>query len=223
MSSPGPRQSINVGIAAGVALLLAGCGAASSGPPVTQERGLDAFHSIDLRGAAELDVLVGPHQTVTLEAVPEELAHIKTTVVHGELVVEHDSTGWLKLRDGHLKLRVTLPKLNALALNGAGHITVSGLAGGATSMVLSGAGDLEASGQLDTLTARLNGAGNADLSHLTAGSATVAVNGAGNLVVQATRSLDAKLNGVGSIHYLGKPEQLSTEINGVGSIGPGGG
>jgi hypothetical protein len=223
MPTPALRLLPHLVILAGAALALVGCGTDASGPTVAQERGLDAFHSIDLRGAAQLDVLVGPHQTVVVEAAPEMLSHVKTTVIHGELVVEQDSIGWLKPHHGSLKLRLTLPKLNSLALNGAGHITVTGLAGGATSMVLSGAGDLEASGKLDTLTARLNGAGNADLSHVTAGSATVAVNGAGNLVVQATGSLDAKLNGVGSIHYIGTPAQLTTEINGVGSIGPGGG
>jgi hypothetical protein len=217
-----PRQLPNLALVMAGALVLAGCGATSSGPPVTQERGLDAFHSIDLRGAAELDVLVGPRQSVVVEASPDELHHVKTAVIHGELVVEHDAGGWLTLRDSHLKLRVTLPKLNSLALNGAGHITVAGLAGGATSMVLSGAGELDASGSLDTLTARLNGAGNADLSHLTAASATVALNGAGNLVVRATQHLDARLNGVGSIRYIGKPVDLATEINGVGSIGPDG-
>ena len=64
---------------------------------------------------------------------------------------------------------------------GAGHISITGLAGGATSLVLSGAGDLEASGNVEKLTTRINGAGNADLSRLTVETATVAVNGAGNL------------------------------------------
>lgn len=203
------------------AALLAGCnaGSAPASPPVSQQRGVDAFHSIDLRGAGELDVLVGPRQSVTLDAPRELLAHVKTTVSNGELVIEQEG-GWMQLRDASLKLRITLPKLNSLSVNGAGHVSASGLAGGATTMVLSGAGDLEASGTVDTLTVRINGAGNADLSHLAADSASVAVNGAGNLTVQATRQLDARLNGVGSIRYLGQPAQLSTEINGVGSIGP---
>ena len=212
----------NPGIALAAALLLTACDAASRGPAVSQERGLDAFHSIDLRGAAELDVLVGPRQTVVVETAADQLASVKTTVVHGELIVERESGSWFKSRGSGLTLRVTLPKLNSLSLNGAGHISITGLAGGATSFVLSGAGDVEASGQLETLTTRLNGAGNADLSHLTVETATVAVNGAGNVVVRATKSLDAKVNGVGSIHYLGQPLQLATEINGVGSIGPGG-
>ena len=44
------------------------------------------------------------------------------------------------------------------------------------------------------------------------------MNGAGRLLVHATHSLDAKLNGVGSIRYVGEPVSLRTEINGVGSI-----
>jgi hypothetical protein len=205
-------------IALPAALALAGCAGPDNGPPVSQERGLDAFHSIDLRGAAELDVLVGARQSVVIQAPAATQARITTTVVNGMLIVESEHSGWWRPRSGKLTVRITLPKLNALALNGAGRISVSGLAGGATSMVLSGAGDLEASGSLDTLTARLNGAGNADLSHLTATDATVALNGAGNLVVNATHGLDARLNGVGSISYLGSPSQITTEINGIGNI-----
>jgi Putative auto-transporter adhesin, head GIN domain len=204
------------------ALLAGGCSSGGNSPPVSQQRGLDAFHSIDLRGAAELDVLVGPHQTVVLEAAPRVLEHIHTSVVKGELVIDRDAGGWLHTDDAHLKLRITLPKLNSLSLNGAGHISVAGLAGGATTIVLSGAGDVEANGTVETLTARINGAGNADLSHLEAENAAVTVNGAGNLVVKASKKLDARLNGVGSIRYVGQPAQLATEINGVGNIGPSG-
>jgi hypothetical protein len=206
-------------LGAAATVLLAGCAPQDMGPPITQQRGVDAFHSIDLRGAAELDVLVGTGQSLVVEGPSATLGQLATTVRNGMLVVELADGGLFRARPGKLKVRVTLPKLNSLALNGAGRISVSGLNGGATTMVLSGAGDLEASGTLDTLTARLNGAGNIDLSHLTATDASVAVNGAGNLVVHATGTLNAKINGVGAINYLGEPAQLSTEINGVGHIG----
>jgi hypothetical protein len=122
--------------------------------------------------------------------------------------------------DSRLKVRVTLPSLRAFELKGAGHVSLIGLAGGELEVVLSGAGDIEASGRVDRLAARVNGAGRVDLSHLVAGDADVSVNGAGSLEVQATGRLDAMLNGVGSIEYLGKPAQLNTSIHGVGNIGP---
>jgi hypothetical protein len=199
---------------------LTACAQPDAGPPTTQDRGVDAFHSIDLRGSAELDVLVGTRQSLVIEAPAATLARVTTSVVNGMLVIETETGGIWKPSLGKVKLRVTLPTLHSLALNGTGRISVAGLAGGATAMVLSGTGALEASGTLDTLTLRVNGTGNADLTHLTAVDATVAVNGAGNVEVKVTGRLSARINGVGSISYIGEPAQLSTEINGVGHIGP---
>lgn len=207
---------------AGLALLslLAGCDAADTGPPVEQQRGLDYFHSIDLRGVGTIDVLVGPRQSVSLKAPAAVLEAVKTTVTNDNLVIDTEGLRGWRGGDPTLEVRITLPQLNSLALNGAGRASVTGLAGGATTMVVSGAGDIEASGQLQTLTARLNGAGRADLSRLSAETAAVQVNGAGQMDVMATRRLEAQLNGVGSIRYAGNPPELVTTINGVGSISP---
>jgi hypothetical protein len=38
--------------------------------------------------------------------------------------------------------------------------------------------------------------------------------------VQASERLDATVNGVGNVEYLGKPRDLKTAIHGVGSIEP---
>jgi hypothetical protein len=103
-------------------------------------------------------------------------------------------------------------------MNGAGNIGITGIHGQAVSIALQGAGNLVASGQTATLNARLNGAGNIDLSRLISGDATVAVNGAGNLTAHVTGSLQAEVNGVGSITYAGKPRQVESNINGVGRI-----
>ncbi len=217
------QRKVSITVAAVAACLaLASCGPTpDAAPPVKQERGVDAFHSIELRGSATLDVLVGSQQSVVVEASPDTQTRVTTSVRNGMLTVEHKGGGWMwQPAPGELNLRITLPKLNSLTLNGAGRITLNGLDGGATSIVMSGAGEIEANGKLDTLTARLNGAGSADLSRLLTRDADVQVNGAGNLNVNATGRLDAKLNGVGAIKYEGKPAVLNSSINGVGSISP---
>jgi hypothetical protein len=86
--------------------------------------------------------------------------------------------------------------------------------------VLSGAGEVTATGAVQSLNARINGAGNMDLSKLSAVDATVYVNGAGELTVNVTGSLEAELNGVGNIRYAGNPQKVEPQINGVGHIGP---
>jgi hypothetical protein len=201
-------------------LIAAGCGNPPSGPITSEVRGADAFHSIDLRGAADLSVLVGAVGSVAVIGDAATLERTVTRVQHGVLIVENESAWTFLGGRGKVEIRVTMPSLNTLSLNGAGNVSINGISGDGLSLVLQGAGNLEASGKTAALNARMNGAGNMDLSHLVAGDATVAVNGAGNLSAHVTGSLQASVNGVGSITYAGNPGKVSTEINGVGSIKP---
>jgi hypothetical protein len=187
------------------------------GPHVTQTRQVEPFTSIELRGAAQLDVLVGEAQSVVVEADEEGLRALRTSVNRDRLVIEMNNRSFW-MQSPELKVRITVPQLTSLALNGATNASVSGLAGGNTALILSGAGNLEASGTLDRLVAQINGAGNLDLARLAASDAQVTLNGTGKATVQATGRLDATVNGVGNIEYIGKPHDLKTSINGVGSI-----
>jgi Putative auto-transporter adhesin, head GIN domain len=200
-------------------LVMTGCGAAA-GPTITQQRGVEAFHSVDLRVAATVDILVGPPASLSLTADAKTLEELDAHVQAGMLIIDQQRhRSWFG-RSGQLQIRLTAPSLKSVTLNGAGELTVNGLNGGPLALVLQGAGNIEASGVVDILTARVNGAGNMDLSHLESREATVSVNGAGNLEVNATQNLDATVNGVGSISYAGKPQNLTTSIHGVGSITP---
>ncbi len=199
-------------------LVLSACSGGPAGTPVTEQRGVDAFHSIDLRGAGDASVTVGQAASVTLVADARTLKSTSTSVHNGMLIIEN-RPGWAWLgRSSRLEMRITLPALNSLAMNGAGNIEISGVHGPALSIALQGAGNLVASGETAALNARLNGAGNLDLARLVAGDATLAVNGAGNLTAHVTGSLQAEVNGVGSISYAGKPQQVESSINGVGRI-----
>jgi hypothetical protein len=201
-------------------LVLTACQRQDEGAAVTQTRGVDAFHSIEVRGAARLDVLVGPQQSLVVEGSSTGLERLRTEVRNGRLVIESRG-GWLwSQASTRLRVRITVPQLRALELNGAGDISLSGLDGGALAIVLSGAGRMEGNGRVDTLTARVNGAGSIDLARLKSTDAEVAVNGTGSIEVDVSGELDATVNGVGNISYVGKPTRLNSSINGVGSIGP---
>jgi hypothetical protein len=200
--------------------LLAGCGGGTSGTLASEQRGVEAFHSIDVRGAAKVTVEVGPATSLTIKADPEILPEVKSEVRNGMLVIEHRRPWYLFGDTGRVELAITLPDLNAFALNGAGSAVITGVQGDALALVLQGAGNIDATGATQSLNARINGAGNMDLGGLSTHDATVMVNGAGNLTTRATVSLQAEVNGVGSISYAGNPPQVDTQIHGVGSIGP---
>jgi hypothetical protein len=173
-----------------------------------------------MRGAATIDVLVGPVQSLSLTAPRETLAALDASVKNGTLILEQRKRGFWWMNQGKLQIRITLPALDAVAINGAGDVSINGLAGGELSLAAQGASDLEASGKVDTLNASINGAGDMDLSRLVATTATVSVNGAGDLTVNVTGTLNAQVNGVGSIDYLGHPATVVPTIHGVGSISP---
>lgn len=197
--------------------LLAGCGG-PGGATTTEQRGTDAFHSVQLDGAADVIVEVGPANSLTLTGRSGVLREVKTSVHNGMLVIERPQR-WLGFgRDGDLDVKITTPNLNAFAVQGAGDVEIRGARGEALAVVLSGAGEVSATGSVQSLNARINGAGEMDLSQLTAVDATVFVNGAGELTVHVTGSLEAQLNGVGSIRYAGKPHTVTPRINGVGRI-----
>jgi hypothetical protein len=213
----GPRFAALVLPALALLSLLSACSRVG-GPRVTQSRTVEPFTSVELRGSGQLDVLIGEAPTLVIESDEESLRELSTNVRDGRLVIETQSSFWM--RGGEYHIRLTTPQLESLALNGATRASIHGFAGGRTSLILSGAGDLEASGTVDRVVAQVNGAGSLDLGKLESTDAEVVVNGTGNIKVRATGRLDATVNGVGNIEYFGKPRDLNTAIHGVGSIEP---
>ena len=212
-------------MAAPVALLgmlllsLAACSKPDTGPAITEERPVGAFQSIELRGAAEMTVQVGPAHSLKVTAGRNALAKF-TSQVQGDKLVLETHNRFFEPQVGGVVVHITLPRLDGMVVSGAGDVKVTDVASETLTLALNGAANVEANGKAATLVVSMNGAGNMDLSRLEAGSATVVVNGAGSMDVNATGSLNATVNGVGSISYDGKPAEVTTAINGVGSISP---
>jgi hypothetical protein len=202
-----------------LSLALVACGQADTGPVATEERQVEAFQSIELRGAAELTVQVGPAHSLKVTAGPKTRAAF-TSKVEGEKLILETHNRFFEPQMGQVDLQATLPALRSMTVSGAGDVKLIDVASDSLALALNGAASVEAQGKAAALTASMNGAGNMDLSRLEAGSATVTVNGAGSMEVNATGSLNATVNGVGSIDYTGNPGQVTTAINGVGSISP---
>lgn len=213
--SPAGRQAA---LALAPALLLAACsGTSDEGKSRTETRTVGEFHSIDLRGAPNATLQVGPAASLSVTAGENILSKLSTEVRNGTLVVKTDGPGWW-FNPGKVDLHITVPLLREAIVSGAGNLDIIDARGESLRVTLQGAGDLSASGEINKLTATINGAGNARLSGLHAQNAEVTVNGAGSITVDVTGSLSATVNGVGSVHYLGTPAKLETSINGVGDV-----
>lgn len=207
------------GAAAGLsgALLLAACGGpAGDGPVSTESRNVGDFQALRIGGAANATIRVGPAPSLTITASADTLAGIRTEVRDGTLVVEQK--GRLFWSGEDVKLEITVPVLREVTVNGAGHVEVHEASGDALRLTLQGAGHLVARGEIGSLDVTINGAGNGELSGLRARAVKAVVNGAGNVTVHAVEELDAVVNGVGKLRYVGTPAKLDTRINGVGNV-----
>jgi Putative auto-transporter adhesin, head GIN domain len=203
-------------------LTLAGCGDhdVDRGPMTTQVREVDDFDSIEMEGAARLEIAVGAKESVAVEAREEIIDRVRTEVRGDTLHVRSKPKDWF-ISDGRprVTVKITLPELEYLKLEGGNDVRLTGLAGGETRIRAEGAAHIKASGHVEELTVHMAGAGHADLSRLLADEAKVTVDGVGSVYVHPKDSLDATMNGVGAILYSGSPREVSTRMNGLGTIG----
>jgi hypothetical protein len=206
---------------AGAAVLLAACDKAEieSGPLQSETREVDDFDAISVRGDMRLDITVGKRESLTIEARPELLHRITTDVRGDTLYVRTNHKDWVwgagKPRS---TLRVTLPKLESLRLQGGNDVRATGFDGGDLKIQIEGAVHIKGYGRLDELRVTMQGAGHADLSELIADETTVRVDGIGSVFVHPKETLSATMNGVGAIFYAGKPREVNTRMNGLGTI-----
>jgi hypothetical protein len=178
------------------------------------------FQSILMRGAGQLEVAIGPTQSIRVDGDGEDVEAVKAEIVDGTLSIKagRERGWWFGGNSGAATIHVTMPRLDALTLAGAGAASVTGLDGGKSNFALSGAGSLKATGRLDSLILTLNGAGSARLGDLAVTDAVVTINGAGSAVVSPSASLLGTVNGVGSVLYTTEPAKLVSNVHGVGVV-----
>lgn len=207
-------------LAVTVAILALTACSERSGPVEVQTRELAQFNAIDMEGAASLQIVVGSPNSVQIEATAKVLDHIETQVRDDTLYIRSRAKNWLPSREGrHVSVRITLPELQLLRLGGGHRASIEGFAGGESRIEVEGAAKIQAIGHLDTLKVHLAGAGTANLANLKSVNAHVTVDGVGRVVVHTSGTLDATMNGMGAIHYLGNPREVRTRMNGLGTIG----
>lgn len=206
---------------AAAALLLSGCGdhdGGDRGPVVSERRDVGSFDSINLKGAARLEIKIGEPLSVEVSGNEKTVARTEVNVSGSTLHIKNKARDWSIGQNSRLRVQITVPKLQSLEVEGGNDVSVAGLHGGDTAIKAAGATNITADGQLDELNVRLSGAGHADLSKLAVANAKVTVDGVGSVIVNPHESLDATMNGVGAIFYTGSPRQVNTRMNGLGTI-----
>jgi hypothetical protein len=214
-------------------------GRAGSGHVVTEERAVSDFNAVAFGSIGELAIQPGEQESLTIEAEDDVLSHIRTEVRGGTLYIGLDEPGTpLSVYPTRpIRFTLTVARLEAIDLSGAGNVTASGPLTGHLSarlsgagglalssldletlvVDLSGAGSLSAAGTADRLEVGVSGFGSFNGADLQSTEAEVTLRGFGSATVWATSRLTAAISGVGSVTYYGEPSVTKT-VSSLGTV-----
>jgi Putative auto-transporter adhesin, head GIN domain len=206
-----------------------------TGDVVTREIPVAMLNAIVVEGSTDVTVVRGDTQRVEITGQPQLIDLLKTKVDNG---VWEITTTKCYSSDRDLSVRLTLPMLNSviiegsgdvtseqvfntgkthLAIKGSGSIAIDTLHEGLLEVVIEGSGSVSVHGTCRELECTSNGSGDLHALGLAANEAELDLKGSGSVELTAISELDAELTGSGSLRYKGKPE-VSTKVTGSGSV-----
>jgi hypothetical protein len=209
-----------------------------SGVSATEERDVGYVNEVVLSGVGDLTIVPGEFTSLSVTADDNVLPVLETESVNGKLTLRTKSRTNVRTKT-KIAYTLTVPKLSAITVSGAGNVRstrldadeltvklsgagnahLSNLTCKSLSLTLSGAGTAHLAGSTNKLTVRLSGAGGIEAVGLKSSSADVQVSGAGNATVWAADELKARVSGAGGVKYKGRPT-VDQKVSGAGRIRP---
>lgn len=198
---------------------------------------LAPFHGIVVQGAVDVQLSVSATQKVEVEAQPNIASLVVTEVKDGIWMIK---TSQCYSTDKPFIMHIAVPTVDVVSIQGSGDVVGMGefptmdlqvdvqgsgdlrLATAAKDVRASvqGSGDITLSGTCTTLHAAVQGSGDIKAGDLKTMTAKANVEGSGDITVQASESLDAKVQGSGDVKYRGKPASINSNVQGSGDVKP---
>ena len=197
-------------------LLVAGCG---GGDRVTEARPFAPFERLEVSESIDVQVVPGDGREVRVTAGEHVIDRVVTESSGGVLKIDIRDRGIVIGPDplNDVAVQVAASDLARVDIEGSGDVTLEGIDQEALELRVQGAGDVEASGSVDRLTASIQGAGDARLSRLRTRTARVEVQGAADAELNVSDELDVTVQGAADVTYTGNP-RVRSDIEGAGDI-----
>ena len=202
-----------------LASVVAGCHVglnrvSGSGNKQRQKREVASFNSISTDGAFDIDIVCQQPVGLEIEGDDNILSLVSTDVSNNVLHIKNLRS--YSVSDP-IKLKISVPNLEGISVNGAGKIEVSGMKNEKFEIDANGAPSIRVSGETKVVDIDTNGAGRIDTHKLRASKAIVDSKGVSRVDVRAADQLDVTVSGPSQVTYEGDPKVNKT-INGPGSI-----
>ena len=186
-----------------------------SGDLITQTRTTEAFQRIETNLGIDLKVEVGKAQSITITFDDNLIDFVRTESDGKTLTIDTDESFSTR---NDVQVVITVPQLDLVNSEGSGTIDILNIDSKRFRAIISGSGELTATGKTDQLEIEINGSGDVRTDELTAREVNVVINGSGSAEVNAVETLEGEINGSGDILYIGKPDNVHSSVNGSGTI-----
>jgi hypothetical protein len=187
-----------------------------SGKVVTESRSVSGFDGLVVNCAGKVFIDRTGTESLAITTDDNMLPYIVTEVRDGKLTIAFKSNVVPNnLTD--LTFRLTVKDLQAIEVNGAVALEGKGIQASHLAVDISGAGAVKLAGQVDQLAVTLSGAGALHSENMECKRATVTNNGVGAAVVRVSDELNATMNGMGFVEYIGNPK-VTQDIRGLGVV-----
>jgi len=201
-----------------IALSLVAAAAANPAFAADQARSVAPFTSISVQGPISVTVDAGKaQQSLVLRGSDAFISELTTEVVNGELRLRMRDKKVKNVRGDH-NVVIAVPQLRAFNAEGAGETRLNNVRGERLDVSYRGAGSMAINGQVKTFRMSAEGVGEVDTRALVANDVDIHFQGIGDVKVYAKDRLDAKIQGMGSLTYYGKPRAVNKSVQGLGSV-----
>lgn len=190
-----------------------------AGKDIKEDRSLDTFTKIRIKGAIELYLVAGQDQKVTVETAENRMEDVETYVRGDTLIIDMDMNDHDRYwRNVDVEVSISMQMLEGVEVMGAVDADIKGVDSDKLEIEIKGAAELEIAGKCGELQLDVKGAGDISARDLKCEDVSVDVKGAGNAEVFATNSVDADVAGVASIEVYGKPKSVHKSSGFLSSI-----
>lgn len=202
-------------------LLLSACTKSirGSGSTITETRNIAAISSVQLEGSAEVEIIQGNVQAVTVSGYENLVPIFVTQVNNGNLVLRFEDP-YYNVRRNNIKVTLVVPDLVALRSNGSGQISVSNFLNKTSfNASVNGSGNITVNNSsFNKMVLDVNGSGNIRAYGCTAGDMEAEIHGSGNIEITCLNRISARIYGSGNIDYRGNPVATDVQISGSGRV-----
>ncbi|HEY4423893.1 MAG TPA: head GIN domain-containing protein [Pyrinomonadaceae bacterium] len=185
-----------------------------SGKRELQKREVAPFTSISTEGAFTIEVTCQKNQSLEVEGDDNVLEYVTTEVSSNILRLKNTKN---YSTSEPVKFRISVPNLEGLSVNGAGHVDIKGMNNDKFEIDTNGAATIVVAGTTKLIDVGANGAGKVDAENLHAARGVVDSKGVARIDLDVTNQLDVTVSGPSTVTYKGDPVVNKT-IHGPGKV-----